>query len=141
MPPIFCCWCHLGFVREHNFDIHDACRWVKSMALGANGCLFLAVVWWIWRWRLAKILGSERWNSSFVVNQVWYSFHDFQYSLLEQSHRCVLGRFAWRPPMTMEGWFKLNVDGSLHSDSDACGCCVLSEMIKETGCYARLYYI
>ena len=44
----------------------------------------------------------------------------FRYSLIEESHRCELGCFAWRPPI--ESWFKLNVDGSMHSASGACGC-------------------
>ena len=53
-------WNHLGFSRESNFFLMDAARWVKVMAMGSNGCLFLAALWWVWRWRLMTVIGNEQ---------------------------------------------------------------------------------
>ncbi|KAJ1379210.1 Ribonuclease H-like superfamily [Sesbania bispinosa] len=73
------------------FQCSDVCSWLHINLAGPHGTVFLAGLWWVWRWR----------------NNLWRSD--------PEGFRCIV----WHPPPA--GVIKINVDGSFFLDSDRMG--------------------
>ncbi|KAK7244552.1 hypothetical protein RIF29_39376 [Crotalaria pallida] len=45
----------------------DMWKWIREATAGNLSHVFLATLWWAWRWRSSKVLGLENWHVDKVV--------------------------------------------------------------------------
>lgn len=105
-------WCRRGLPHHPNFFLsQDASEWVKKMALGNSGTLFLAGICWIWCWRNNIIFGEEAWSVRTMVHRIRLSHDEFVSTLANLKNHCRNSLIIhWQAPQ--HDLIKLNVDGS-----------------------------
>ncbi|KAK7251595.1 hypothetical protein RIF29_34927 [Crotalaria pallida] len=54
-------WVSFGFVDPEFFSRETWC-WIREATRGSSGMLFLAIIWWAWRWRNGEVLNDETWG-------------------------------------------------------------------------------
>ncbi|KAK7251666.1 hypothetical protein RIF29_35057 [Crotalaria pallida] len=45
----------------------DMWKWIREATAGNLSHVFLATLWWAWRWRSSEVLGLENWHVDKVV--------------------------------------------------------------------------
>ncbi|KAJ1417617.1 Ribonuclease H domain [Sesbania bispinosa] len=63
-------WDRLGFTTQPHFFDHDLIYWLKKHAKHSSEILFLATIWWIWRWRNKEVFDTDRWEIEFIIRQI-----------------------------------------------------------------------
>ena len=96
------------------YALHE---WIGEFARNKNSSVFLAGLWWAWRWHNQEILNQECWSIHFVANQVFKEIVDFANYLGNGTGNTVRGK--WRPPL--DGFVKLNFDSSHFYDLSLSG--------------------
>ncbi|KAJ1435906.1 putative ribonuclease H protein [Sesbania bispinosa] len=87
--------------------------WLKSGVTSFDGTLFLAAIWWIWRWRNNIFLNDVKWTIDFVIRSINQTHDEFLAFLGPQGNRQLipLRLTKWSPPPC--GVIKINVDDAL----------------------------
>ncbi|KAK7244213.1 hypothetical protein RIF29_39032 [Crotalaria pallida] len=60
-------WLRFGFGNQ-DLMCMDVWSWIRNMVDSDRCHKFLAILWWVWRWRNMEVLGTERWG----LDQVSY---------------------------------------------------------------------
>lgn len=112
----------LGMCQVDGFvSSTDATVWIFKMGCGARDNLFVAGLWWLWRWRNNMVFGEELWSLHSVVQKVRLSHDEFLawYPSKKVTHQHRNLTVHWEPPP--KGYVKLNTDGSFLESSSAMG--------------------
>ncbi|KAK7246606.1 hypothetical protein RIF29_41475 [Crotalaria pallida] len=89
----------------------DMWTWIRDMVDGARCHKFLAVLWWVWRWRNMDILGTKTWGLDMVSRFVQSTMQELlQWFGSPSSFTRVVRSVAWEKPAHQV--VKLNVDRS-----------------------------
>ena len=94
--------------------------WIKGCAFGEAQFLFLLGLWWVWHARNNETFHGDPWPSSLVAR--------FAKLMADETSRCLsqhnstfthLPTDVWQPPM--DGFWKVNVDGSVFWNRNRAG--------------------
>ncbi|KAJ1402672.1 Ribonuclease H-like superfamily [Sesbania bispinosa] len=94
-------WLRLGQFNNHFFRIHNINVWLRKHLGGVHGTLFLATLWWLWRWRNNMYFDHKKWNINYVLGAINSTHDDFIRFLGAQGGL----QFAWSM-----GWKELLVE-------------------------------
>ncbi|KAJ1401975.1 Ribonuclease H domain [Sesbania bispinosa] len=111
-------WDRLGFSTKPSFFNHNLFSCLRKFARGKSEILFLATIWWIWRWRNKEVFDADVWDIEFLIKQILLMQTDVQNSL--NSDAQLFGSNWWwapRPPT----YLKLNIDGSFRYSDHVMG--------------------
>ncbi|KAJ1438615.1 Reverse transcriptase zinc-binding domain [Sesbania bispinosa] len=134
-------WQRIGLHRDPGFNLVEVIPWIKTMCAGVNGSLFLAALWWQWRWRNNLALDDKKWSIEYVIRNIYISCDDFVHLLgpQEHTHPDIICCVKWTPPPT--NTIKLNVDGSWFPSLTAWVLVVLLEMPTHLGYLVSLPFL
>ncbi|KAJ1417595.1 Ribonuclease H domain [Sesbania bispinosa] len=63
-------WTRLGFSSHRFFVEGNLWTWLTSNARGTQETLFLAVLWWIWKWRNNAIYDPSHWPLEIIIRNI-----------------------------------------------------------------------
>jgi len=63
-------WNKIGFSDGDFFSAQNAHVWINSATSGPRGSLFLAGLWWVWRYRNLMCLNNEFWSLFRITNNI-----------------------------------------------------------------------
>jgi len=103
-------WLQLGFAAHDFFNEGILHIWIKKHVVGAHSSLFLADLWWTWRYRNLMCLSQETWSlpriNFHIHNTVDVIEAAFHYAPVQHTERMV----RWNKNNC--NCIVLNVDGS-----------------------------
>lgn len=104
-------WINVGFADNGFFAAQNVLDWINLAASGPRCPLFLAGIWWVWRYRNLMCLNNESWSLFRITNNICHSAESISLSFQKDGSATHQERFVrWNCNNHM-GTI-LNVDGS-----------------------------
>lgn len=94
-------WMRLGLVQNPPFLVsNDPAIWVEKLSTSDVLTLFLAGIWWAWRWRNNMVLGNEVLSIDMIMYRVYSSHEEFTYFLAGEKLKLKQSRgiIHWSAP-------------------------------------------
>ncbi|CAL0314033.1 unnamed protein product [Lupinus luteus] len=113
-------WLRFGALSWTHFNDPNLYSWIHILATGPNSMKFLAALWGNWKWRNNMALDDEKWTLEVAWRRICHDHHDWcsSYDWGGNHSNHFLSK-VWAPPL--EGWVKVNTDGSYHDDRKMMG--------------------
>ncbi|CAL0324582.1 unnamed protein product [Lupinus luteus] len=113
-------WLRFGALSWTHFNDPNLYSWIHILATGPNSMKFLAALWGNWKWRKNMALDDEKWTLEVAWRRICHDHDDWcsSYDWGGNHSNHFLSK-VWAPPL--EGWVKVNTDGSYHDDRKMMG--------------------
>ncbi|KAJ1431750.1 Reverse transcriptase zinc-binding domain [Sesbania bispinosa] len=70
-------WNRTGLTHHLAFHNSEVIGWIKGMVASTKGSLFLAALWWQWRWCNNMLLDENKWSINQVLRMLYHSADEY----------------------------------------------------------------